>query len=96
MLESSINEPSVREKLSPWMAAISCGALSLITVTADIVGRFATGNENIGLTAFLCFLPCCFFHVGVMLKNLREENQELKRRLDAMLIKKDDFGNQLA
>lgn len=96
MLESSMIEPSVREKLSPWMAAIFCGVLSLITVTADIVGRFATGSENIGLTTFICFLPCCFFHVGVMLKNLREENQELKRRLDAMLIKKDDFGNQLA
>lgn len=32
----------------------------------------------------------CFFHVGVMLKNLRDENRELKRRLDGMLLKDDE------
>ena len=96
MMKSSMIESSMREKLSPWIAAIFCGVLSLITVTADIVGRFATGNENIGLTTFICFLPCCFFHVGVVLKNLRDENQELKNRLDAMLVKKDELGNQAA
>jgi hypothetical protein len=28
----------------------------------------------------------CFFHVGVMLKNLRDENRELKLRLEEMLL----------
>jgi hypothetical protein len=28
----------------------------------------------------------CFFYVGVMLKNLRDENRELKRRLEEMLL----------
>jgi hypothetical protein len=76
----------MREKLLPWMPAIMCAVLSLITVVADIYGRFATGTANVGLTSFLCFLPMCFFHVGVMLKNLRDENRELKRRLEEMLL----------
>ena len=76
----------MREKLLPWMPAIMCGVLSLITVVADIFGRFATGTTNVGLTTFLCFLPMCFFHVGVMLRNLRDENLELKRRLEEMLL----------
>lgn len=68
------------------MPAIMCAVLSLITVVADIYGRFATGTANVGLTSFLCFLPMCFFHVGVMLKNLRDENRELKLRLEEMLL----------
>lgn len=85
----------MREKLLPWLPAIMCGVLSLITVTADIFGRFMNGTANVGLSTFLCFLPMCFFHVGVMLKNLREENRELKRRLDAMLLD-DDEGQKKA
>jgi len=80
----------MREKLLPWQPAIMCAVLSLITLVADIFGRFATGTPNVGFSAFLCFLPMCFFHVGVMLKNLRDENRELKRRIDEMLLKDDD------
>ena len=76
----------MREKLMPWMPAIFCSVLSLITVVTDIVGRFVTGTANVGLTAFVCFLPMCFLFVGVMLKSLRDENQELKRRLDEVLL----------
>jgi len=86
----------MREKLSPWLPAILCGALSLITIIADIFGRFATGTANVGLTTFICFLPCCFLHVGVMLKTLKDENRELKRRLDAMSHKEDNVGNKAA
>jgi hypothetical protein len=38
----------------------------------------------------------CFFHVGVMLKNLRDENRELKRRIDEMLLKDDEDHNKAA
>ena len=86
----------MREKLMPWIPAIMCGALSLITVAADIFGRFVTGTANIGLSTFLCFLPTCFFHVGVMLKGLRDENRELKRRLDEMLLKDDEDRTKAA
>ncbi len=80
----------MREKQMPWLPAISCGGLSLITVVTDLFGRFTTGTANVGLSTFLCFLPMCFFHVGVMLKNLRDENRELKRRLDEISLKEDD------
>ena len=80
----------MREKLMPWIPAIFCGVLSLITVIADVVGRFLTGTSNVGLTTFLCFLPICFLHVGVMLKNLHGENSELKCRLDEIVGKDAD------
>ncbi len=48
--------------------------------------RFMTGTSNVGLTAFLCFLPMCFFHLGIVLKNLRDENHELKLKLDKILL----------
>jgi hypothetical protein len=86
----------MREKLLPWLPAIMCGVMSLITVTTDIFGRFVNGTANVGLSTFLCFLPMCFFHVGVMLKNLRDENRELKRRLDAMLLNDDEDQKKAA
>lgn len=86
----------MREKLMPWLPAIMCAMLSLITMVADIVGRYATGTSHVGLTTFLCFLPMCFFHVGVMLKNLRDENRELKRRIDEVLLKEDDDRKKAA
>ena len=77
----------MREKLMPWIPAILCAVLSLITVVADVFGRVMTGTSHVGLTAFLCFLPMCFFHVGLMLKSLRDENRILKSQLDeAQLI----------
>ena len=86
----------MREKLLPWLPAIMCGGLSLITVVTDIFGRFLNGTANLGLSTFLCFLPMCFFHVGVMLKNLRDENRELKRRIDEMLLKDNEELNKAA
>jgi len=80
----------MRDKLMPWLPAIFCGVLSLITVVADVVGRFLAETANVGLIAFLCFLPICFFHVGVMLKNLRDENLVLRRRFDEILLRDDD------
>ncbi len=76
----------MREKLTPWMPAILCGGLSLIAVTANVVGRLITGSENAGLLAFLGFMPMCFFQVGVMLRDLKDENDKLKRRLDEILL----------
>ena len=83
----------MRDKLAPWLPAICCAALSLITVVADVVGRFLTGAGNSGLTAFLCFMPMCFFHVGVMLKRLQDENRTLKQRIDEVLLEQDDRRN---
>jgi hypothetical protein len=86
----------MRENLSPWLPAIMCGVLSLITVVTDIFGRFATGTANVGLSTFLCFLPMCFIFVGIMLNNLRDENRELKRRLDETFLKDDDDRKKAA
>jgi hypothetical protein len=72
----------MRDKLAPWLPAIICSGLCLITVIADLAGRFMTGSANVGITTFFCFLPICFLHVGVMLKSLRDENRLLRHKLD--------------
>jgi hypothetical protein len=56
-------------------------AMIEITMLAGIVGRFLTGASNTGLLGFLCFLPMCFFRVGVMLKELREVKCRLAKAL---------------
>ena len=71
----------MREKLTPWIPAIFCGVLSFITVAADLLGRLLTQTSQVGLSTFLCFLPMCFYFVGVQLQSLQSENRELKLQL---------------
>jgi hypothetical protein len=75
----------MREKLMPWLPAIFCGCLSLITLLAGIVGSFVAGDSSAGNIAFFSFMPICFLHVGVMLKTLRDENRDLRNRLDELM-----------
>ena len=70
------------ERLMPWLPSIFCATLSLLAVGGDVAGRFMTGTANIGLTTFLCFLPICFLLLGVMVRNLQDENRRLQQRLD--------------
>lgn len=74
----------MRPQWMPWIPAIYCSALCMITLVSDIVGKSLTGEGNTGMIAFLCFLPICFFHVGGMLKSLQEENAALRSKLDTM------------
>lgn len=74
----------MRQKLGPWLPAVFCAALSLITVIGDLVGRFATGAPGAVDTAFYAFLPMCFFFVGAFMAELRRENRELRAQIQAM------------
>jgi len=75
----------MREKPGPWTPAIFCAFLSLITVLGNLILDFMNGTSRSGVdVAFYCFLPMCFYMVGVVLSKLREENADLRRRIDAL------------
>jgi len=77
-------KPPMRKNLMPWIPAIYCGCLCFITLIAGIVGEWLTGASDTGMIAFLCFLPICFIHVGGILQELRNENHELRNKIDKL------------
>ena len=79
----------MRDKIGPWLPAIFCASLSLITIVANIAGLFMTGSTGAGEMTFYGFMPMCFFFVGVYLTQLKKKNQELVRRIDELAAKTD-------
>jgi hypothetical protein len=77
----------MREKLGPWLPAIFCAVLSLITVLGNLIGLFATGAAGASDVAFYCFLPMCFYFVGAYLMQLRQENRELREQIRELIPK---------
>ncbi len=76
----------MREKFSPFVAAIFCAFLCFITVFGNIsLTIYTKGMAKGGLdVVFYCFLPMCFLYVGYFVSQLRQEQVELKRRIDAL------------
>jgi hypothetical protein len=73
----------MREKLGPWIPAIFCAFLSLITVLGNLILDFMFWTSRSGLDiVFYCNLPMCFYFVGMFLSKLREENTDLRLRID--------------
>ena len=75
---------TMRDKLSPWIPAIFCAFLSLITVSGSLFLAFVYGtSRSSGVDlGFYCFLPMCFCFVGAFVSNLRRENRELRTRIE--------------
>jgi hypothetical protein len=63
------------ERLSPWKSVGFAVCLSAITLGA-------WWRELGTLTAFLCFLPICFYFNAEEVAKLRKQVNELQRRLD--------------
>jgi amino acid transporter len=75
----------MREKLRPWIAAIFCAALGVITIIANLVLALTLGTPTSSVDfVFYCFLPMCFFFVGDFLSTLRKENLALRTRIDEL------------
>ncbi len=75
----------MRKKLEPWVPAIFCGCISLLTVLGNVAVAFMNGSSTGGVElVFYCFLPMCFYMVGMSLSKLRQENEELRRRIDSL------------
>jgi hypothetical protein len=70
----------MREKLEPWIPAVFCAALALITT----IGNLFAGPDFGATSVSILFMPVCFYHVGVYLIQLRNENRDMRLRLDAI------------
>lgn len=76
----------MREKLSPFVAAIFCVFLCFVTLFGNILlSIYTQGKSQGGLdVVFYSFLPMCFLYIGYFLSHLRNEQNDLKRRIDAL------------
>ena len=78
----------MQEKLRPWIPAIFCAAISVITIIANLVLAFTMPNPTPSAPRmdFLlyCNLPMCFFLVGDFLSTLRKENLALRTQVDEL------------
>ena len=79
----------LREKLGPWLPASFCAVLSLITVSGNLITQSITGTTDACSVVFYCFLPMCFYFAGAFLSQLRQENRELRTRLDELTSRLD-------
>ena len=76
----------MKDKLAPWSPAILCACLSLITVAGNLIVGFMnhaapwSGIDGV----FYCFLPMCFYFVGAFLRELQQENRELRTRIEEL------------
>ena len=62
-------------RLSPWRPFGFAVFLSAITL-------WASWRESGTLSAFLCFLPMCFYFTAEEIAKLRKQVNDLQRRLD--------------
>jgi hypothetical protein len=75
----------MREKLRPWIPAMFCTALGVMTIVTNLVLAFKTGAPTSSVDlVFYSFLPMCFFFVGDFLSTLRKENLALRTRVDEL------------
>jgi len=67
----------------PRVAMGFCAALSLICLVSYIGTSWINGTESSGnwVIPFLCFLPMCFYFVGLSMMQMQREIGELRKQL---------------
>lgn len=79
---------SMRDKISPWIAAIFCAALSAITIIGNLWLMVVNKTSQNGVeSTFYCFLPMCFYFVGGEIMKLKNENRELRKIVEELANK---------
>ena len=79
---------SMRDKISPWIAAIFCAALSAITIIGNLWLMVVNKTSQTGVeSTFYCFLPMCFYFVGGEIMKLQKENRELRKIVEELAKK---------
>lgn len=56
-------------------------ALSAIVLVANIVGMFATGVSDVGMSTFICFLPMAFWMADASHRQTRAYVDALEARI---------------
>ncbi|MHB9082017.1 MAG: hypothetical protein ACYC3X_31530 [Pirellulaceae bacterium] len=77
----------MKDKNRPMIPAILCAGLALVTVSGNLILANTTGNMSIiaGVDiAFYGSLPMCFYLVGAFLRELQQENRELRTRIEEL------------
>ena len=82
-----ISPNTTRRIVSPWLAAGFCAVLSLITICGSTYLQFVNHTyygEMSALTSFLCFLPICFYFVGIGMRQMRDEIRDLRAQIEKL------------
>ncbi len=74
----------MREKLGPWIPALFCAAVAVITTIGNLWILLLGGSDNSTTMVFILFMPMCFVFAGQILNQLRNENREMRLRLNAL------------
>ena len=73
---------SRKRVILPWISAGFCAFLSLITILSNHQRTVLNGTDVGGwVTAFLCFLPLCFFFVGIGFMQMQREILDMRRQV---------------
>jgi len=74
----------MRDKIQPWIPATYCALVAVIVTIANLLIYSSGGSDSGANFVFMLNMPMCFLLVGGFLRHLRNENRELRARLDAM------------
>jgi hypothetical protein len=76
---------AMRLTLAPWLAAVFCAILSLLTVVSNLWLSVANQSDVGGWAIpFLCFLPMCFYFAGAGIFHMQAEIRELKKQVSEL------------
>jgi hypothetical protein len=67
-----------------WMATSFCAVISVISIVANVYGYYSTGKSEVGMTAFICFLPMAFFYAAASHQQTRERINVLEARIQQL------------
>jgi hypothetical protein len=70
----------------PWIAAWFCAALSLMALAEQLAIVPAGGGVS---TAFIAFLPMCFYFMGLMVSRQQGELNDLRGQIAALKAKSE-------
>ena len=70
-----------RDPKSIGRSVAFAATLSAIVLVANIVGMFATGASDVGMSTFICFLPMAFWMADASHRQTRTYVEALEARI---------------
>ena len=85
-------------KLRPYISAIGCAFLGVMTIAGNITVARNLGSLDPGYGmsfVYYCFLPLCLYFLGAYMSEMRQEIRELRARLEGLALRGDgDIPNR--